>query len=323
MSGTDWLSHVRVLDAGTSPASRYCGWLFVQNGATVVDAGSHGPQVTPEAADFLDTGKAAGSPDGALDGTFDVVLVDAGTPEDLLQRVEGATVTGRVDRYGPVGPRADWQADELVLAALGGAAAYTRGRDGAPVYGFGLRYQYLAGLYLYLGLTAALADEGAPAGREIAVSELETVASLLPYATTQFAYNGSESILEQSGPRFVVGCADGWLVVYAGLAWPALVGMLDRPDLADDERFVALDVRFRHVAELGALFDDWGAQRTVAEALAAATEHDVAATAVRSPAEVLADEELAARGTWHPVDGGGVAPSLPYLVISEGATDVA
>ncbi|MGQ2912188.1 CoA transferase [Aeromicrobium sp.] len=317
MSGTDWLAHVQVLDAGTTPAARYCGWLFVQNGATVVDAGTHGPQVPPEAVAFLDTGKTS-SP---VDGAYDVVLIDAGSAD--VADVAAGALTGRVDTFGPDGPRAHWQADELVLAALGGAAGYTRGRDGAPVYGFGLRYQYLAGLYLYLGLTAALSDPASPTGREISVSELETVASLLPYATTQYAYNGSESILEQSGPRFVVGCTDGWLVVYAGLAWPALVGMLGRDDLANDERFVALDVRFRHVQELGEVFEAWGVGLTVAEALAAATAHDVAATAVRSPAEVLADEELAARGTWHDVDGGGLAPSLPYLVISEGVPDVA
>ena len=308
MSGVDWLSHLRVLDAGTTPATRYCGWMFVQNGAVVVDAGSTGPDMTEEAADFLDTGKRAGAPSGA----FDIVLVDDGSDIDPP---DGALI-GRIDSFGGGGPRARWVCDELVLAALGGAAEYTRSRDGRPVYGFGLRYRYLAGLYLYVGLTAALAAPGAT--HEIAVSEFETVVSLLPYATTQYAYNGSESLLEQSGPRFVVGCSDGWIVVYAGLAWSALVGLLGRDDLLDDPRFVELDARFRNVDALAALFDEWGARSTVAHALRSAVEHDVAATAVRSPAEVLADQDLAARGTWHPVRGGGVAPSLPYLVTSEG-----
>lgn len=308
MSGVAWLSHLRVLDAGTTPATRYCGWIFVQNGATVVDAGSTGPEVTAEAADFLDTGKYPGPPEGA----FDVVLVDEGSDIDL----SGTALVGRIERFGERGPRAQWVCDELVLATLGGAAEYTRSRDGRPVYGFGLRYRYLAGLYLYVGLAAALAEPGTT--REVAVSEFETVVSLLPYATTQYAYNGSESLLEQSGPRFVVGCRDGWIVVYAGLAWPALVGLLGRADLIDDARFVDLDNRFRNVDALAGLFDTWGARSTVADALRAAAEHDVAATAVRSPAEVLADPDLAARDTWHHVRGGGLAPSLPYLVTSEG-----
>lgn len=315
MSATTWLSHVRVLDAGTTPAAHYCGWLFVQNGAVVVNAGHHGPDVPDEAADFLDTGKTS---EGARHD-YDIVLVDEGSA-DLPP---AARLIGRADRFGAGGPRAHWVADELVLAAAGGAAGYTRGRDGGPVYGFGLRYQYLAGLYLYIGLTAALADPSTPAGTEIGVSELDTVASLLPYATTQYEYNGSESILEQSGPRFVVACRDGWVVVYAGLAWPALVAMLGRTDLLDDDRFVALDVRFQHVDELAELFDEWGAGITVAEALAAGTAHDVATSSVRSPSDVLADEELADRGTWHSVRGGGLAPSLPYLVVSEGVDHVA
>ncbi|MEW2573904.1 CoA transferase [Streptomyces sp. NPDC047070] len=310
MSRTTWLSHVTVLDAGSSAASRYCGWLFVQNGARVLGSGARpSDQLTPAALDFLDTGKEPGTEPYAAP---DVVLVDAPGPAPVAGRL-----TGVVDPYGPDGPHSGWAADEVTIAARGGAAAYTTGRDGTPVYGFGLRYQYLAGLYLYTALVGELAAARS-GSHEVRVSLLETVASVLPYPTTQYAYNGSDSLLEQSGPRFVVACADGWVVVYAGLAWPAITGLLSRPDLDGDRRFVELGDRFAHVDELRGLFDAWGATRTVAEALAGAAAHDVAAAAVRSPAQVLDDPDLAARGAWHEVRGGGRAPTIPNLLVTEG-----
>lgn len=312
MSRTTWLSHVTVLDAGTSAASRYCGWLFVQNGARVLDHGAEpSNQLTQATLDFLDTEK-----EPAADPSInpDVILVDATSPTQSASRL-----TGVIDAYGPTGPRADWAADEVTLAAMGGAAAYTVGRDGTPVYGFGLRYQYLAGLYLFTALVAEL-SAARPGSHEVRVSLLETVASVLPYPTTQYAYNGSDSLLEQSGPRFVVACTDGWVVVYAGLAWTAITSMLDRPDLDEDQRFVELGDRFAHVTELGLLFDAWGATRTVAQALADGAAHDVATAEVRSPEQVLADPDLSARGVWHEVRGGGHAPTIPNLLVTEGVS---
>jgi crotonobetainyl-CoA:carnitine CoA-transferase CaiB-like acyl-CoA transferase len=316
VSATRWLEHLVVADAGTTPATRYAGWLFVQNGARVLDVPSPdgSGQLVEAARDFLDTGKVA--PLGA--DRVDVLLRDQGTTADAVAGLPAPGLVGVTSAFDPHGPRAGWVADELVAASLGGAAAYTRSREGDPVYGFGYRYQYLAGLYLFTALTAELSSGREPSGREVAVSVFETVASLLPYPTTQYVYNGSDSLLEQSGPRFVVPCLDGWVVVYAGLAWPAIVGLVGRPDLLEDERFVELGERFRHVHELGDLFDAWGARCTVAEALAEAAQHDVATSVVRSPREVLDDPDLNARGAFAEVRGGGRAPSIPHLVVSEG-----
>jgi crotonobetainyl-CoA:carnitine CoA-transferase CaiB-like acyl-CoA transferase len=317
MSATDWLGHVVVADAGTTPATRYAGWLFVQNGATVVDRPSPdgSGQVTAAARDFLDTGKLG--PQTRL-SQVDVLLRDAGTLASATAELPPPRLVGVTSDFDQSGPRAGWVGDELVTAALGGAAGYTRSRSGEPVYGFGYRYQYLAGLYLFTALVAELSSGTRASGKEVAVSVFETVASLLPYPTTQYAYNGSDSILEQSGPRFVVACRDGWVVVYAGLAWPAIVGLCGRPELLEDPRFVELGERFRHVRELGELFDAWGARLSVAEALAEAAVHDVAASVVRSPRAVLDDPDLQARGAFREVRGGGLAPSIPHLVVSEG-----
>ncbi|PUA82628.1 CoA transferase [Nocardioides currus] len=317
MSATRWLEHLVVVDAGTTPATRYAGWLFVQNGATVLDRPSPDTsgQVTEAARDFLDTGKVGSADQPAR---VDVLLRDTGTVPTALAGLPPAGLVGVTSDFDLHGPRAGWVGDELVTAALGGAAGYTRSRTGAPVYGFGYRYQYLAGLYLFTALVAELSGGGRESGKEVAVSVFETVASLLPYPTTQFAYNGSDSILEQSGPRFVVACRDGWVVVYAGLAWPAIVGLVDRADLLGDARFVELGERFRHVRELGDLFDEWGARLTVAEALAEAALHDVAASVVRSPRDVLDDPDLRSRGAFREARGGGLAPSIPHLVVSEG-----
>ncbi|MGH3449465.1 MAG: CoA transferase, partial [Haloechinothrix sp.] len=149
------------------------------------------------------------------------------------------------------------------------------------------------------------------------VSAFESVVSLLPYLTTQFEYNRSQSTLEQSGPRFISRCVDGFVVIYAGRDWSNVSDLLEDPALECDERFINTKDRFAHVAELNDLFDVWCAGRTVADATAIGEQHDVAITAVCTPAFMLEDPAFAARAGWREVrlsDRSGRIPTLPYTV---------
>lgn len=324
------LEGLTVIEVGEEPAVRFCGWLFAMNGATVVrlaEPGPGSPHADSWSEHYLNARKSLVLPDAPhaarhAESTSDADVVIGDPDTDWSQFDGNRSVTGTVDGFGVDGPYANWQGNELVYATLGGASGYTFTREGTPVYGYGDRYQYLAGMYLYQAVCACLLqadlNKGGPEAAtvpRVRISNFESVVSLLPYLTTQYEYNGVESTTEQSGPRFVSQCKDGFIVVYAGFAWEPIATTLERPDLLTDERFVENGARFDNILALGEVLDEWSATRSVEQACSAGREHNVAITEVRDPEAALREESLSRRGAWYDlaVDSrDGRIPAMPY-----------
>ncbi|PRZ40855.1 crotonobetainyl-CoA:carnitine CoA-transferase CaiB-like acyl-CoA transferase [Antricoccus suffuscus] len=325
------LEGITVLEVGDEPAVRFCGWIFAMNGAAVTRLGQRTPSGrTDKWSDaYLNTHKVVQDSETLSKTGFqemvagaDVVIGDSNIDWTLYAAV--SAVTGTVDAFATDGPYAGWRGTELVYATLGGATGYTFTRDDEPVYGYGDRFQYLAGMYLYQSLCSCLlqADLNGPLEESyttprVRVSNFESVVSLLPYLTTQYEYNKVESTKEQSGPRFVSRCTDGFIVSYAGFAWEPIAKTLDRLDLLEDPRFVDNSARFENMATLGIVLDEWASNKTVAEACRAGAQYNVAITDIRSPEAALGDESLSQRGAWCDVemDGRqGRVPAAPYTV---------
>lgn len=310
------LSGLRVVRLGHDPAAAFAGWLFANCGAhVVVPEDRSDVSWTRTRRAFLAAGAHAVPPGELLAavGDADVVLTDPSIPASLGG--DACSLTGCVEPVRPEGPYGDWSLGELELAGLGGATVFTHDDGGMPLFGSGQRYASLAGMLLFTTLVAEASAGLPPRPRRVVVRGLEVVSYCLPYATLQFAYNGSVETFEQSGPRFVVRCRDGWAAVYAGANWPGLAAMLGGGELLDDPRFLGPSERFAQAGQLGRILDTWAADRTLAEASAAAREHSVALAGIRSLDEVLEDPELAARDAWQPVvvDGEvGRGPRVPW-----------
>jgi crotonobetainyl-CoA:carnitine CoA-transferase CaiB-like acyl-CoA transferase len=322
------LQGTRVVEISNGPALRFCGWLFAANGASVTTLRVDTRELIDGSrreftSAFLDAGKttfqvaALSEPQAQAQlSQADVVIAEAGIDwSDVpVSRAGTRPITGTIDPFASEGPYSCWEASELILASLGGATQFTTAGNGTPVFGFGNRFQYLAGTYLYCALVSMLISPSVDRERPyVRVSAFETVVALLPYLTTQYEYNGSQSTREQSGPRYVCRCKDGWVCVYAGLAWPPIAALLEEKALEHDPRFVGWGRRLENSDALGVVVDEWCAQRTVAEAEAAGLRNDVAITAVRNLEQVLEDHEF---DMWIPVrlnDRDGRVPALAYI----------
>jgi len=77
--------------------------------------------------------------------------------------------------------------------------------------------------------------------------------------------------------------------------WPAMVGAMGRPELADDPRFNTAEMRWENRAALNAIIEDWTRQRSKYDAMRLLGEAGVPCGACQDTGEVLADPHLRAR----------------------------
>ena len=94
---------------------------------------------------------------------------------------------------------------------------------------------------------------------------------------------------------------------------------MDKPDLADDDRFADHVARGRNQDELDGIIGDWAAQRHPADIIATLSDAGVISGPINTVAEVFTDPQLRARGMiadhWDDrvqrhVKGPGVVPVL-------------
>ena len=77
--------------------------------------------------------------------------------------------------------------------------------------------------------------------------------------------------------------------------WDAFLGVIGRPELADDERFATLEARWENRVTLDAIIEEWTSQRDKQDVMRAMGEAGVPCGACQDTGEVLADPHLKAR----------------------------
>jgi formyl-CoA transferase len=77
--------------------------------------------------------------------------------------------------------------------------------------------------------------------------------------------------------------------------WPALLGVLQQPELAQDPRFKSLEARWENRAALNAIIEAWTRQLSKHEVMRLLGEAGVPCGACQDTGEVLADPHLKAR----------------------------
>ena len=101
-------------------------------------------------------------------------------------------------------------------------------------------------------------------------------------------------------PGTTYACAPGGLNDYIIILaqpqmWRAFVGVMDRPELAEDPRFTTPDMRWENRAALDQIVEKWTRQHTKHEVMRLLGDAGVPCGAVQDTGEVLADPHLKAR----------------------------
>jgi len=252
-------------------------------------------------------------------------LEERGIGVDTMLTRNPSVVVTSISPFGRTGPYAHWSATDLTVAAATGEMWLTGDADRAPVR------LSVPQLYLHAGVEAAVHTlvalfhaQSTGVGQHVDVSAQLCGIRCLMNAQAFHVLEGRE--LFRVGPFYNAGpsyfrvineCLDGYVAVLAA-AGPIGAPMMrfvmdwaDREGVADplvkDRDYSTLNFTEEPVeffAGVRATFEALFAKHTKAELYQAALEHLLLMAPVNTVADIRADEQLAARGYFMPVDQG-------------------
>ena len=356
------LTGLRVLDLSRVLAGPYCTMLLADLGADVVKVeqprsgdetrGWGPPFAGGEATYFLavnrgkrsvaldlkDPGDQAAA--RALAARSDVVIHNfrAGVSQRLglgyaeLAELRPGIVHCTISGFGPGRSPHGRAGYDFVVQAESGLMSITGPRPGPPSKVGVAVVDVLSGLHAAVGILAALRRRDATgAGADLEVTLLDSaLAGLINVAQAALVTGEEAGRFGNAHPSIVpyepFEAADGWIAVAAAndALWRRLCEVLERPELAADERFAANDSRVRHRDELVAVLapafrarparewlDRLDAAGVPAGKVRGVREAFQAAARAGEPATVEVAHPTAGRIPLvrSPIRGAGVAPS--------------
>jgi CoA:oxalate CoA-transferase len=233
-------------------------------------------------------------------------LAAQGLGPEVLQARNPRLVVAALSGFGATGPRAGEASYDIVAQAAGGLLAMTGFPDGPPVRAGGALADFVGGLYLALGLVAALRDRDRTGrARWLDLSNQDAIFAVTDSAATIFAGLSARSARcgnqhPFTAPYDAFEAADGFVVVAtaSNKLFRQLCDAIGRPELAADERFKSHRGRAANRADVNAVVAEWVRGRSCEEVLErlGPAGARVPCARVASPEELLTDPQLAARG---------------------------
>ena len=229
-----------------------------------------------------------------------------------------------ISGYGTGGPLDHKRAYDLLIQAEGGSCSITGtpghpAKPGIPIADVG------TALYAYSAVLAALYDrERTGAGAVIPIAMLDTVAEMMGPVVNQVIHAGTEPVPVGMGspmiaPYGAYPTADGQTAVLGTTSdreWERMAGMIGRPELAAEPRYLHNDDRVAARAELDDAVGAWCGQRTLDEIQKAADAAGIGNARLNSPRDLVEHPQLRERGRWREVGtpSGPVPALLPPAV---------
>jgi crotonobetainyl-CoA:carnitine CoA-transferase CaiB-like acyl-CoA transferase len=225
---------------------------------------------------------------------------------EALHALNPALTMVRISGYGQTGPYKDRPGFGAIGEAMGGIRYTTGEAEGVPArVGVSLG-DSLASLHAVMGalMSVLRVKTGQGAGQEVDVSLVESVFNLMESLVPEYDLLGY--VRERSGgalpgiaPSNTYPTRDGAYVVIAGNSNPIfkrLMGVIGRPDLADDPAFAHNDGRAAQSMLLDGAISGWTSAHPITAVLTALEAADVPAGRIYSVADIVSDPHYQARG---------------------------
>ena len=242
-----------------------------------------------------------------------------------LRDVYSRLIVCEVSGYGSSGAYRDRKAYDLLVQAEAGLLSITGTANESVKVGISVA-DIAAGMYAYSGiLTALLMRNRTNEGTVVEVSMLEALGEWMSYPFYYGVYGGTaprrsgarHAVIAPYGP-FAGGDGD---VVYLGIQnereWRMFcTGVLRRPELAEDPRFMSNALRVEHQSALDSEIEHVFGSLTTPEILERLQTASIASAQLRTIHQFAAHPQLEARDRWREVQ----TPAGPIRALVPPAT---
>ena len=206
-----------------------------------------------------------------------------------------------ISAYGQSGPRAGEGGFDLTIQASAGVMSVTGEAEGAPVKCGVPVSDFASGLYAAFAIAAALAEVRAGGrGAHIDIPMFGCTLAIAALQTSEYFGTGRSpgklgSAHPRNAPYQAFQAADGYFAIAAGnhKLWLDVLGVVQLPALAQDERFLTTTDRARNQLALKQLLEQRFAQHPVEHWISAFNAAGVPHARINDYAGALADPQTA------------------------------
>lgn len=213
----------------------------------------------------------------------------------------------RIKGYGLSGPYADYRAFDMLAQAAAGLFSLTGTADGPPTRPGGTFGDTATGAHAAMAILAAYVQQQRTGEGQVVEISMQEVMTMFIRTTGIAGWSLDGDPAPRVGnalgapPTDMFACepfgSNDYVYVMVGTPkmWDALCGVMDRPDLVNDERYATPRGRAEHQTVLKAEIAAWCRTKTKHEAMTALAEAGVAASAIMDTHDVFHDPHLRAR----------------------------
>lgn len=225
---------------------------------------------------------------------------------DVLSKLNPRLIYATIKGFGTYGPYSDFKSFEPIAQAMGGAMSVTGFPENPPTFIFPAIGDSGTGMHMCIGILAALQQRHTSGkGQHVEVSMQDAVVNLIRVSLRDHQRTGkpmgrSGNQLGHTIPGTTYPCAPGGPNDYAFIfaqpqMWKPFLGVIGRPELADDPRYASPEARWENRDAMNEIISAWTMQRTKHEVMKLLGDAGVPCGACLDTGEVLADPHLRAR----------------------------
>lgn len=231
------------------------------------------------------------------------VMERLGLGYESLAQLNPGLIYCSISGFGLSGPLRDKPSFDIVTQAMSGAMS-VNGEPGGPPVKLGIPLgDMVGGIFGSISVLAALQERHRTGrGRHVDISLFDGMLGMLGYLAQLYFVTGQSPGRVGSGhhnlvPYGVFPASDGYIVIacLTQQFWLNLCRAIDRPDLADDPRYLTYQDRLRNRHELDAELSAITRTRTAAEWVERFDAYDVPNAPILSVGQALEHPHAAAR----------------------------
>lgn len=268
---------------------------------------------------FLELAKKA---DVVIENFRPGVMDKLGLGYEDLKKVNGGLIYGAITGFGSYGPYKMRPGYDIVAQGMGGLMSLTGIKGGRPTRCGNAMGDLLAGTNMVIGILAALYYRNATGkGQMVDVSLVDSIVASLENAVTRYwatgkLYQRNGNAYPAVAPYDTFQTSDGDVIIGCGTdkMYERLCGLvLEKPELATDQRFDTNLNRIEHMAELKELIETWSRTKTTGEAVRILTDADIPTGPVYDISQVMEDEHIARAREMFPIIHHPIIGEMPII----------